>query len=70
MKQRRKDGVPRLLLECHTTRWIKRREALGKITSASSTASTKSYFYCFNVNRTSLDHLLLGEHADVDKSVE
>jgi len=24
----------------------------------------------FNVNRTSLDHLLLGGNADVDKSVE
>jgi len=24
----------------------------------------------FNVNRTSLDHLLLGEDADVDKCVE
>jgi hypothetical protein len=26
--------------------------------------------YCFNVNRTSQDHLLLGGNADVDKSVE
>ena len=26
--------------------------------------------YYFNVNRTSLDHLLLGRNADVDKSVE
>jgi hypothetical protein len=26
--------------------------------------------YYFNVNRTSLDHLLLGKCADVDKSVE
>jgi hypothetical protein len=40
----------------------KRREALGKLTSASS-----NYF---NVNRTSLDHLLLGENADVDRNVE
>ena len=40
----------------------KRREALGNFTSASS--------YYFNVNRTSLDHLLLGKCADVDKSVE
>jgi len=28
------------------------------------------YLYCFNVNRTSLDHLLLGRNADVDKNVE
>jgi hypothetical protein len=26
--------------------------------------------YCVNVNRTSLDHLLLGGNADVDKNVE
>jgi len=26
--------------------------------------------YYVNVNRTSLDHLLLGGNADVDKSVE
>jgi hypothetical protein len=26
--------------------------------------------YYVNVNRTSLDHLLLGKNADVDKSVE
>ena len=39
-----------------------RREALGILTSASS--------YYFNVNRTSLDHLLLGKNADVDKNVE
>jgi hypothetical protein len=37
----------------------KRREALGNVTSAFSK--------CVNVNRTSLDHLLLGENADVDK---
>jgi hypothetical protein len=30
----------------------------------------KRLLYCVNVNRTSLDHLLLGESADVDKSVE
>jgi hypothetical protein len=30
----------------------------------------KRLIYYFNVNRTSLDHLLLGENADVDKSVE
>ena len=30
----------------------------------------KRLAYCFNVNRTSLDHLLLGKSADVDKSVE
>jgi hypothetical protein len=36
----------------------KRREALGK---------SRAPFYCVNVNRTSLDHLLLGENADVDK---
>jgi hypothetical protein len=40
----------------------KRREALGNLTSASSTY--------VNVNRTSLDHLLLGRNADVDKNVE
>jgi hypothetical protein len=27
----------------------------------------KRLLYCVNVNRTSLDHLLLGEYADVDK---
>ena len=26
--------------------------------------------YCVNVKRTSLDHLLLGKNADVDKNVE
>ncbi len=30
----------------------------------------KRLLYCVNVNRTSLDHLLLGKYADVDKSVE
>jgi hypothetical protein len=30
----------------------------------------KRLLYCVNVNRTSLDHLLLGENADVDKNVE
>ena len=30
----------------------------------------KRLLYCVNVNRTSLDHLLLGRNADVDKSVE
>jgi hypothetical protein len=29
----------------------------------------KRLFYCVNVNRTSLDHLLLGKNADVDKNV-
>jgi hypothetical protein len=27
----------------------------------------KRLLYCVNVNRTSLDHLLLGEAADIDK---
>src|SRR5271157_1617345 len=30
----------------------------------------KRLLYCVNVNRTSLDHLLLGKCADVDMSVE
>jgi len=30
----------------------------------------KRLLYYFNVNRTSLDHLLLGKNADVDKNVE
>jgi len=30
----------------------------------------KRLLYYFNVNRTSLDHLLLGGNADVDKNVE
>src|SRR5258708_11461348 len=30
----------------------------------------KRLLYCFNVNRTSLDHLLLGRCAHVDKRVE
>ena len=30
----------------------------------------KRLLYCVNVNRTSLDHLLLGKFADVDKCVE
>jgi len=51
-------GVPRLLL------WAKRggdkrREALG--------VDHKRLLYCVNVNRTSLDHLLLGESADIDQ---
>jgi len=33
-------------------------------------ATHKRLPYYFNVNRTSLDHLLLGRNADVDKSVE
>jgi hypothetical protein len=40
----------------------KRREALGNL--------NKRLLYCVNVNRTSLDHLLLGRNADVDKNVE
>ena len=36
-----------------------RREALG--------VDHKRLLYCVNVNRTSLDHLLLGESADIDK---
>jgi hypothetical protein len=30
----------------------------------------KRLLYCVNVKRTSLDHLLLGRNADVDKNVE
>jgi hypothetical protein len=30
----------------------------------------KRLLYCVNVNRTSLDHLLLGRNADVDKNVD
>jgi len=30
----------------------------------------KRLLYCVNVKRTSLDHLLLGKKADVDKNVE
>jgi hypothetical protein len=30
----------------------------------------KRLLYCINVNRTSLDHLLLGRNTDVDKKVE
>jgi len=37
----------------------KRREAPGVV--------TKRLLYCVNVNRTSLDHLLLGEYADIDQ---
>jgi len=37
----------------------KRREALG--------VDHKRLLYCVNVNRTSLDHLLLGEVADIDQ---
>ena len=37
----------------------KRREALG--------VDHKRLLYCVNVNRTSLDHLLLGESADIDQ---
>ena len=33
-------------------------------------ATYKHLPYYVNVNRTSLDHLLLGRNADVDKSVE
>ena len=36
-----------------------RREALG--------VDHKRLLYCVNVNCTSLDHLLLGEVADIDK---
>jgi hypothetical protein len=46
----------------NSDRWEKRREAPGNLPSASS--------YYLNVNRTSLDHLLLGGSADVDKSVD
>jgi len=37
----------------------KRREALG--------VDHKRLLYCVNVNRTSLDHLLLGGSADIDQ---
>jgi len=37
----------------------KRREALG--------VDHERLLYCVNVNRTSLDHLLLGGSADIDK---
>jgi hypothetical protein len=30
----------------------------------------KRLLYYFNVNRTSLDHLLLGRNADADKNVD
>jgi hypothetical protein len=46
----------------NSDRQEKRRETPGNFTSAS--------LYCFNVNRTSQDHLLLGGNADVDKNVE
>jgi hypothetical protein len=53
-------------------------EDVGQITGNSDrwekqerrSATHKRLSYCFNVNRTSLDHLLLGAKADVDKSVE
>ncbi len=32
--------------------------------------SHKRLLYCVNLNRTSLDHLLLGRNTDVDKNVE
>ncbi len=38
----------------------KRREALGRI-------NHRRLFDCVNVNRTSLDHLLLGGVADIDR---
>ena len=38
---------------------LRKREALGLITSASP--------HRIKINRTSLDHLLLGESADIDK---
>jgi hypothetical protein len=41
------------------TNGAERREALGEL--------HKRLLYCVNVNRTSLDHLLLGEDADIDK---
>src|SRR5262249_28755186 len=49
-----------------------RRSPMG-ITSKAGTkeerrsGSHKRLLYCFNVNRTSLDHLLLGKRADIDK---
>src|SRR4029077_14807711 len=39
----------------------KRREAPG-------TDFHERLLYCVNVNRTSLDHLLLGKYADVDRT--
>jgi hypothetical protein len=39
-----------------------KREALGSL--------TKRLPFYVNVNRTSLDHLLLGRNADIDKNVE
>ena len=33
-------------------------------------APHKRLLYCVNLNRTSLDHLLLGRNADVDENVE
>src|SRR5262249_52481280 len=44
---------------CAIGRGDERREALG--------VDHKRLLYCVNVNRTSLDHLLLGESADIDK---
>ena len=43
---------------------------MGGIKERGARQPHKRPLYCFNVNRTSLDHLLLGKSADVDKSVE
>jgi hypothetical protein len=32
--------------------------------------TSQAPLHYFNVNRTSLDHLLLGKNADIDKNVE
>ena len=43
---------------------------LGEEKKRGARGDHKRLVYSFNVNRTSLDHLLLGGNADVDKSVE
>jgi ribosomal protein S10 len=46
------------------------RKAAGNKKERGARRSHKRLLYCVNANSTSLDHLLLGKNADVDKSVE
>jgi hypothetical protein len=49
---------------------MKSQEMPGGKKERGARAPHKRLLYCVNVNRTSLDHLLLGRNADVDKNVE
>ena len=68
-----KAWAPTLLMQSgKQNKFVKSRGILqtGGTKERGAWQTHKRLLYCVNVNRTSLDHLLLGGNADVNKYVE